>query len=74
MGAEGENPMWQSFKKVPTVETRIAVSNYVKDTLDKYGDLPLDVGGIKPIKRVEKNWWCYLRWLNDLQNFFMKKM
>ena len=45
----------------------------MRETLNKYGDLPLDVGGMKPTKRVEGNWWCYLRWLNDLQKFFHEK-
>ena len=68
-GPEEEEPMWVSFKRVPTPETRAAVVDYIDRNLERYADLPLDVGGLKPTKRVEKRWWDYLRWLYDLQRF-----
>ena len=68
-GPAEEEPMWASFKRVPTPETRAAVVDYVASSLERYADLPLDVGGLKPTKRVEKRWWDYLRWLYDLQWF-----
>ena len=64
---EEEEPMWASFKRVPTAETRAAVVDYVDHKLERYEDLPLDVGGLHPTTRVEKRWWHYLRWLYDLQ-------
>ncbi len=66
-GSDDEEPMWQSFKIVPTPETKAAVSKYVQDNLHDYSDLPLDTGGMNPTKRVKKRWWAYLRWLYDLQ-------
>lgn len=61
--------MWQSFKRTPTQETRAAVVNYINHQLERYADLPLDRGGLYPTKRVEKQWWLYLPWLNSLQWF-----
>ena len=71
-GQAEEELMWASLKEVPTVETRASVSTYVQETLVRYADLPLDVGGLHPKRRVEKRWWDYLRWLNDLQWFFQQ--
>ncbi|RLN94198.1 hypothetical protein BBJ28_00025223, partial [Nothophytophthora sp. Chile5] len=68
-GSEEEAPMWASFKRVPTAATRSAVVDYVDRNLERYADLPLDTGGLRPTKRVEKRWWDYLRWLYDLQWF-----
>jgi hypothetical protein len=66
-GAEEEEPMWQSFKRVPTPETRAAVAAYINLRLERYADLPLDTGGLHPIERVKQRWWDYLRWLYDIQ-------
>ena len=71
-GQAEEELIWASLKEVSTVETRASVSTYVKDQLERYADLPLDVGGLHPSKRVGKRWWDYLRWLNDLQWFFQQ--
>ena len=72
-GPEEEDPMWQSFTRVPAPETRAAVSQYVEDNMQRYSDLPLDTGGLRPTKRVEKRWWSYLRWLYDLQLFMQEQ-
>ena len=66
-GPAEEEPMWASIKRVPTAQTRAFVSTSVESSLEKYTDLPLDVGGLHPTKRVD-----YLRWLNDLQWFFQQ--
>ena len=66
-GPEEEQPMWDSFKREPTPETRAAVVAYINYRLERYADLPLDTGGLHPIKRVQKRWWDYLRWLYDIQ-------
>jgi hypothetical protein len=66
-GPEEEEPMWQSFKHVPTPETRAAVVAYINHRLERYQNLPLDTGGLHPIKRVQQQWWDYLQWLYDLQ-------
>ena len=67
---DDDEAMRASFKRAPNTETRKAVADYVQHDLAY--DLPLDVGGCKPTKRVEKRWWDYLRWLYDLQLYYAK--
>ena len=52
--AEEGEPMWQSFKRTPTEETQAAVVEYIDQRLERYQDLPLDTGGKRPVKRMEK--------------------
>jgi hypothetical protein len=59
-GPDEELSMWNSFKRVPTVETQAAVVEYVNRNLEWYADLQLDIGGLQPTKKVEKRWWDYL--------------
>ena len=58
---------WQSLSRPPTAATVSAVQAYIDRDLQQYADLPLDIGGISSTERVKKRWWCYLRWLRDLQ-------
>ena len=62
-----EQLMWDSLTRVPTDATRAHVQTYTALHLQNYADLPLDVGGLQPTKRVEKKWWRYLPWLHRIQ-------
>ena len=62
-----EQLMWDSLTRVPTAATRAHVQAYTEQHLQEYAELPLDVGGLQPTKRVEKKWWLYLRWLYRIQ-------
>jgi hypothetical protein len=68
-GPDDESAMWNSLTKKATLSTQQAVRLYLECNLQKYADLPLDVTGLHPVKRVEKQWWAYLRWCYDLQQF-----
>jgi hypothetical protein len=52
---EEEEEMWKTLKRQPTQETREAVAIYVSDNLERYTDLPLDTGGLHPIKSNGEN-------------------
>ena len=62
-----EERMWRSLTFPPSDATKAHVRTYTTHHLEEYADLPLDVGGLEPIKRVEKQWWLYLPWLYKIQ-------
>ena len=64
---EDEQLLWDSLTRAPTAATRAHVQSYTAQHLQEYAELPLDIGGRKPTKRVEKKWWLYLRWLYRTQ-------
>ena len=62
-GLHEEELMWSTLTLPASPATKQFVHSYTEQHLQDYAQLPLDIGGLKPTKNVEKKWWLYLRWL-----------
>ena len=59
--------VWESLSNMATLDTKTRVGIYISNKLEQQQGLPLDSRDGSVPKRVKKQWWNYLKLLNDLQ-------